>query len=588
MKPDGLIQDAEWNRLVRYTGSQFDEVTLSRGFLYFKQGRVEQLEMPEPALVRAAVRGSDPQPYKVEIPLETLSLASCSCPVNEPCKHMAAALMKLAETQGRSVNSLANAKAKQMLASAKPAAKPAPPLLRDGLFAEGSYSDDPASRRQDQAGRNYADHSDQGSGIARWHALFQRVTAPLEREVRNSAYADKALELILQAKRNLSPAAEQLYGLHAHLFVQQSLLQPVRIPGAAQAYSSHLGYFTHVAVGELDKAVLLSLGDSPAGVQGGEREELKELKPLLIQSLEWLRSEMLKEQRERYYFSHYYYRFWKEWLLPVFPGTELLREELAKLDAEEAASPAGLSDPVSGKSGDAAALQQARVIQPYALDATRAWLLAQLGEDEPAWERLRTAASLPSGLRPENLSNLLDIVQQTGSGARLTSWLMRLVPLLKNSRTNQLESYFAYWEAAAALDPSAGTLMWRTLEELLPAAQRFYERKLFEHGRFREWMDYQLSAGAEPLDFKVKDLQKIEKADPRLLLPFYHQAVERYVTHKNRDSYKKAVKLLKRLAKLYAKLKQTERWERFVTAFTVRYSRLRALQEELRKGKLIS
>ncbi|WP_068700819.1 SWIM zinc finger family protein [Paenibacillus yonginensis] len=586
MKPDGLIRDAEWNRLVQYTGSQFDEVTLSRGFLYFKQGRVERLEMPEPELVEASVKGSAADPYKVKIPLDTLSLASCTCPVDVPCKHIAAALMKLAETQGRSVNSLANAKAKQMLASTLPSVKPAPPLIRRGLFAEERRAEGPSMSQERTSSAGPAAPADRttnrdamDSGIAGWHALFQQVTAPLDREVRNSTYADQALERILQAKRKLSRGAEQLYGLHAHLFVQRSLLQPVKIPGAAAAYSSHLGYFTHLAVGEMDKAVLLSLEDVPSGITGEEQEKLQ---PLLLQTLDWLRREMLAEPRERYYFSHYYYRYWKQWLMPFFPGTERLREELAKLDAGEAAGQASV------KSGGAAAQLPPRVVQPYALGVSRAWLLALLGEDELAWERLRTASSPPSGLRQEDQSALLDIVQQSGSGARLTSWLMRLVPLLKNSRTSQLESYFGYWEAAAALDPSAGTLMWRILEELLPAAQRFYERKLFEHGRFREWMDYQLSAGAEPLDFKVKELQMIEKADPRLLLPFYHQAVERYVTHKNRDSYKKAVKLLKRLAKLYAKLKQSERWELFITAFAVRHSRLRALQEELRKGKLIS
>ncbi|MNT90218.1 hypothetical protein D3C72_2310820 [compost metagenome] len=56
---------------------------------------------------------------------------------------------------------------------------------------------------------------------------------------------------------------------------------------------------------------------------------------------------------------------------------------------------------------------------------------------------------------------------------------------------------------------------------------------------------------------------------------------------KNRHSYKAAVKLMKRLAKLYKKLKREERWEEFLEVFTSRNSRLRALQEELRKGKLI-
>lgn len=35
-----------------------------------------------------------------------------------------------------------------------------------------------------------------------------------------------------------------------------------------------------------------------------------------------------------------------------------------------------------------------------------------------------------------------------------------------------------------------------------------------------------------PADFRVTDLQPLEKNAPELLLPFYHQAVERFVLEK--------------------------------------------------------
>ncbi|MNY43599.1 hypothetical protein D3C86_1785730 [compost metagenome] len=129
--------------------------------------------------------------------------------------------------------------------------------------------------------------------------------------------------------------------------------------------------------------------------------------------------------------------------------------------------------------------------------------------------------------------------------------------------------------------------MWSTLSAMLPLSGGIYEDKLLDHGKWRDWMDYQLSSGKVPSDFRVSDLQPVEKHAPELLLPFYHQAAERFVLEKNRHSYKAAVKLLKRLAKLYKKMKREERWGEFLDAFTTRHSRLRALQEELRKGKLI-
>ncbi len=129
--------------------------------------------------------------------------------------------------------------------------------------------------------------------------------------------------------------------------------------------------------------------------------------------------------------------------------------------------------------------------------------------------------------------------------------------------------------------------MWDSLVSLLPLTRELYEKKLMETGQWQRWMDFQLSLGSDPLEFRVTDLAPIDKGAPEALLPFYHQAVERYVLLKNRDGYKTAVKLLKRLAKLYKRLKRESRWEAFFDAFVDRHSRLRALQEELRKGKLL-
>ncbi|MNI87313.1 hypothetical protein D3C73_1445020 [compost metagenome] len=56
---------------------------------------------------------------------------------------------------------------------------------------------------------------------------------------------------------------------------------------------------------------------------------------------------------------------------------------------------------------------------------------------------------------------------------------------------------------------------------------------------------------------------------------------------KNRDAYKQAVRRLKKLASIYKKLRELDRWNTYVEHLTTRYSRLRAFQEELRRGKLI-
>lgn len=208
-----------------------------------------------------------------------------------------------------------------------------------------------------------------------------------------------------------------------------------------------------------------------------------------------------------------------------------------------------------------------------------------LNDDKGAWELLDKASERP-GLYPDELMSFLAPLAEAGHWSRLALWLAKIGPLL-TSRLYNLKNYAGYWEEAVRRMPETEPRMWDTLIGMLPLSREIYEEMLLDHGRWQEWMDYQLSSGKEPANFRVSDLQPIEKNAPELLLPFYHQAAERFVLEKSKHGYKAAVKLLKRLSKLYKKLKREERWEQFLDSFTSRYSRLRALQEELRKGKLI-
>ncbi|UUZ91545.1 hypothetical protein LJK87_39010 [Paenibacillus sp. P25] len=122
---------------------------------------------------------------------------------------------------------------------------------------------------------------------------------------------------------------------------------------------------------------------------------------------------------------------------------------------------------------------------------------------------------------------------------------------------------------------------------LLPRTYQFYTAYLLKAKRYRAWVDLQLANRVSPLNLYSVDLQMLEKQDPALLLPLFHQAVERCVAEKNRTAYKTAAKLLKKLQSLYKKLNRTNEWEDYIYRFAMKYSRLRALHEELRKGKWI-
>jgi hypothetical protein len=291
--------------------------------------------------------------------------------------------------------------------------------------------------------------------------------------------------------------------------------------------------------------------------------------PRVYDTIAYLRGEMLTEARDRSrdqpYFSYCYTLLWTNWITPNLSGPELYAEELEHLRT-------------AGQALGAAASRHALLLAESRMNYS-------LHDDAAAMEQLRAAAERP-GLHPQELISFLPPLAEARQWTRLTAWLAEIGPLL-SSRLYNLQEYAGYWDEAVRHLPEAEPRMWDTLAGMLPLSREIYEEQLLTYGKWQEWMDMQLSAGRQPADFRVSDLQPVEKNAPELLLPFYHQAVERFVLDKNRHSYKAAVKLLKRLSKLYKKLKREARWAEFLEAFTDRHSRLRALQEELRKGKLI-
>lgn len=543
MQPNYALDDAEWDKLISDAAYYFDDLTLKRGFQYYKQNRVQTFSISEPRKMRAMVEGREN--YGVYISLDNFPGSYCDCPVDGPCKHIAAVLMYYADAQKRSVASLANAKA----VISRPKAADAGAAASAGTGSRSALLKKLGGLIP-------------GATVAQWREYLQLLTAPLAHTVRNPQYADRALAAIAEAKPQLSPAAGMLFKLHAHLFILENLLKPA-LPAAAPSLGYSLGYYTAVAVSELQAAVTgLMKNPLPLAAEPGEW-------PRVMDTLAYLRQEMLAEARDRSrdqpYFSVCYDLLWRTWIAPNTDGATLYSEEL------DALRQAGQN------------LETAHSRQSLLLAESRMYFL--LRDDRAAWELLRKASERP-GIYPDELISFLVPLAEDGHWSRLTSWLAEIGPLL-TSRLYNLSDYAGYWKEAVRHVPENEPLMWDTLSGMLPLSREIYEDLLLDYGKWQDWMDYQLSSGKVPSDFRVSDLQPLEKNAPELLLPFYHQAAERFVLEKNRHSYKAAVKLMKRLAKLYKKLKREERWEEFLEAFTSRNSRLRALQEELRKGKLI-
>jgi hypothetical protein len=282
----------------------------------------------------------------------------------------------------------------------------------------------------------------------------------------------------------------------------------------------------------------------------------------LKQTLSYIRQQISKETGHKYLDYGLYTALWKYWIAPHPEADGLVSQEINDIEKQTTDS---ISD---------------------SLSTVKAFLYLHQSRSREAWAALEASGSLrkaPASLFLPFLNHFSD----SRDWGNLVDWLMRTASYFYGQRTKELDAYMSYWKEVIAHFPEAEKHMWNVLEGMLPHSILIIEDVLYEQRKWKPWVEMQILQGHDPLYHRVSVMQPIEKEAPGLLLPYYHQAIDHYVALKNRHDYKLAVRLLKRLEKVYKKMKQVERWDRFFTGFIERHSRLRALQEEIKKGKLL-
>ncbi|RXZ76708.1 hypothetical protein EBB07_34400 [Paenibacillaceae bacterium] len=405
---------------------------------------------------------------------------------------------------------------------------------------------------------NLSAHGEQiaDMSVSQWHELFAQCTAPLLSMTRNEQFARTAADAIHKIKPQLPPVLNQIFELHVQLFILQLLATP-----SENHYGHFIGYYTQITINDVQSSIIASiesninLADQPENSQ-----RVKE-------TIRLLRDTMLtKMTKDAAFYFDVYLDVWRYWMEPNVKDPGWYEEELEHLRA-------------------ATALHSTSQ-HTYPSLLAQSWMHFFCRRDQETFELLKELSSSYQEHANE-LFNFLSELDSAGEWQRMYEWLVFIHPLLHSVRLQYQFVYFSFWDDVIANLPETEPEMWELLTDS-HFAVTVYEDKLYHYEKWEQWMDSVLCKGRDPLDYRVADLAPIEKNAPEALLPFYHQAVEQQMIFRTRAHYKSAVKMLKRLAKLYKKTKNLPRWEQFIASFAARHSRLRALQEELRKGKLIS
>lgn len=206
-----------------------------------------------------------------------------------------------------------------------------------------------------------------------------------------------------------------------------------------------------------------------------------------------------------------------------------------------------------------------------------------LGDDVAAYHAYKQIRRVEDNL----ITLYLRQFEKEENWPRLAWWLARVQTHLKNQAKDEMIRVLYIWKQAAGHLPG-GEQEWETVvESMMPFTREIYFEYLLEKKRAREWVERWVDRGNTVDYVSAQEIKAIEAIDPEALLPVYHHSIELQLEEKkNRQSYRLVVKYLKKLRTLYKKSKKPEMFEQFIAGLMEKNKRLRAFQEEVRRGKL--
>ncbi|MBJ7984660.1 SWIM zinc finger family protein [Bacillus cereus] len=469
--------------------------------------------------------------YSVHIPIRNVTESYCDCFAPTQCQHMLAVLLSAASSFGQvgDVLTLFKNNTKPSL----PPIRTARQVLQSSAFEEMDYKS--------------------------WQTYFENEYESFKKEQARLTYKQMYFLMSLftdfytklERKAPRIVAIHELFKLHAALYCFQKLLEEIQEFEANKLYSYH----------QPVNVVRLFVDKVESTVRDLKTEEIpEESKPILQETARLIHEAFFSTDaytQERFFI---YRHVWGE----LLRTEEQLQEEEKRIDTK---------------------------INPLSKALASSHLLFLNNEDLSAMELLKKQPASVVSLYFYWLEELLSAMQWD----RAKSWLSFTYKQVKETITEQENTVFIqdivrlfvmmYETYATHTNEQAGLEM--ILQELLPYSFTNYEQYVLAKKQYHAWTELQLLYGFEVIELLKEPLKDIEKEAPEAALPLYHHAAMEAIEERNRKSYKRAVRYLKKLRMLYKRLKRTDEWDSFIIHIANLHSRLRALQEELRRGKLI-
>jgi hypothetical protein len=513
---------------------EIDKHIWQRGYSYYLEGAVEDVSVTDTA-VTASVQGNTRYSVSMEFRSFRIRL-SCSCPYERCCKHMAAVFLQVYESLGDPSE-----------------------FMNFRVF--GDEPDMPIERLQQQPvlKKSILTADD---GLTAWAAHVEATYASISRRLYQYGHPyDLHSEFILpfyHVSRSWPAAKSQLYRLYVLCFLIDRVF-------GEMSENEHSNRYDRQSFRSDIAARLLQDCFGTLRRLFGEAAHSELAQTWISEGTFWdisayLRSCFLKSKHVNVATVLAYQLLWMQ-VAYLGGGTSNEIEQLR-----------GAFREVQDGSPVAESLQMAIVC-----------LLVLESRDDEAL----AMADVFTEETEESFALTVTYIAESEDWPRLVKWLRFVTARMNLLGADNLRRFANLWltiRQHLSVDDECETF----LRKGLPGTRNYYQQFIFESNQMRKWVELQLLNQNDPIEYRADFLKQIETSDREALLPWYHQAIERAVRRKNRDSYKVAARMLKKLSSHYKKLKRTGEWDRFMDRFLTRHARLRALHEEMRKKGLIS
>ncbi|MGC5327244.1 SWIM zinc finger family protein [Brevibacillus sp. SYSU BS000544] len=534
-----MLQRQLTREQVTKTGEQIlvnmKDYMIERGYQYFSDGRVFNIQVLDSTLLTSNVQGE--QVYHVTIHLEYFPKSTCTCPYAQFCKHIAATFFQAYSVFENPRN---------FLQAAQQPRKPSfsPSMLyptykkmvgeqeRKPLFIQGVTITE-------------------NSSVSDWYRFLTNWSRNLLTAMeinRASTELYNSYQQVLGATQSWTEDAGQLFTIHANLF-HLGILQEYVQRKHSSYWLQDLAQTANNLVEQLE-AILFYM----------DKTNVKErLHGHLEETLQKTKELKLCDPTSKAMLQAYRILWWE-----LFRDSDWIHTETSELEQLI-------------KRPDNTPAENSKY------QMLRAHFFVMEGKDEEALSVFTQC----QGLSLTFYLLYIKAFARNSDWTRVLFWVDRLDSVIGTADTTEYKLVIAIWQHAMELTGQRDECGPK-LQRFLPQSFHDYAAYLIEQKQFKLWLDLQMSLQVNSADVNSHTVKDLEEANPALLLPFYIREVNLLVSQRNRTAYRDAAKLLKKVRLCFVKANQEEKWDQFILRLAAKHYRLRAFQEELKRGNLYS